>query len=230
MPTRRAASPQVPSPPVQTEHSRDEIVRVLEHEIATAKLKPGERLDERVLAARFGVSRAPVRDAIGRLASLGFIVVKPRSGSYVNSLSASEVLQLLEVMAGVEGLCAFHAAQRMGTAERNGLRELAERSRDAAENSAEEYITVNLDFHVFIYAGTQNSELERLARQLRQRISAYRNYALRLPARLSRSAADHLAISHAVAAGDAYKAQELMVAHCDIRRDEFAQFIKLIEG
>ena len=55
----------------------------LEQDIVTGTLRPGERLDEQGLAARFGVSRTPVREAIGRLASLGLILVKPRSGSYV---------------------------------------------------------------------------------------------------------------------------------------------------
>src|ERR1700677_2303394 len=111
------------SKPYETagELSRDEIVRVLEQEIMTAQLKPRERLDERALAARFGVSRAPVRDAIGRLASLGLVDVRPRSGSYVASLNVSEVIELLELMSGLEGLCAHHAAQRADATERGEL-------------------------------------------------------------------------------------------------------------
>jgi DNA-binding GntR family transcriptional regulator len=64
-----------------------------------ATIQPGERVDEQVLAERFRVSRAPVRDAIGRLATLGLIDVKPRSGSYVTRLDVAELFQLFEVMA-----------------------------------------------------------------------------------------------------------------------------------
>ena len=88
---------------------RDEIVRVLEDEIFAGGLIPGDRIEERAIAARFGVSRTPVRDAIGRLASLGLIEVKPRSGSYVAEMSLAELLQLFEVMANLEGLCARYA-------------------------------------------------------------------------------------------------------------------------
>lgn len=216
--------------PVDQELSRDEIVKALEHEIMTAKLQPGERLDERALALRFGVSRAPVRDAIGRLASLGLIDVRPRSGSYVVSLSAAEVFELFEVMSGLEGLCAYHAAQRLESYEQDELRQSAEHCVRAAETSPEDYIVANLAFHSFIYAGTKNGHLERLARQARRRVSAYRNFTLRLPGRLRASAEEHFAIAEAICSGDAFGAQRLMADHADIKRGDFANFISKLEG
>lgn len=212
------------------ELSRDEIVRALEQEILTAKLRPGERLDERALAARFGVSRAPVRDAIGRLASLGMIDVRPRSGSYVISLSAGEVFELFEVMSGLEGLCAYYAAQRLDVDQQAELRQCAEACLRAAAVTAEDYIVTNLAFHNFVYQGAKNTYLERLTRQARQRVSAYRNFTLRLPGRLKRSAEEHLEITEAICTGDCFEAQRLMAAHADIKRGDFAPFIAMIEA
>jgi DNA-binding GntR family transcriptional regulator len=212
------------------ELSRDEIVRVLEQEIMTAQLKPRERLDERVLAARFGVSRAPVRDAIGRLASLGLVDVRPRSGSYVASLNVSEVIELLELLSGLEGLCAYHAAQRADAVERDELKRLADLCDRAASASTEEYIGANNLFHEQIYMSAKNRQLAGLARQARRRIDAYRHLALRVPGRLREAAQEHIGIVDAVSTGDAPSAQRLMVSHADIQKNDFAQYISIIEA
>ncbi len=210
--------------------SRDEIMEVLEQEIMAAQLKPGERLDERVLAARFGVSRAPVRDALGRLASLGLIEVRPRSGSYVAALNVRDMMELMEVMSGIEGLCAFHAARRASEAECEHLTQLAEQCRDAASRTTEEYIQVNNRFHDYIYECMRNKQLARLARQTRKRIDPYRHLALRVPGRRQEAAMEHMSILEALRAGDGLKALTLMRDHADIQLSDFAHFISVIES
>ena len=209
--------------------SRDEIVSTLEQEILSARLKPGERLDERALSQRFGVSRAPVRDAVGRLASLGMITVRPRSGSYVASLGTNEVLELLEVMSGLEGLCAWWAAQRMAVADQAELRRLAEACVAASEQGVEAYVAANRAFHGCLYGGTKNASLERLTQQVRQRVNAYRSYTFRLPGRLRQSAREHLEIAEAISAGNAELAQKLTTAHTDIKKSDFSRFLLMLE-
>jgi DNA-binding GntR family transcriptional regulator len=206
--------------------SRDEIVKALEAEIVSGALAAGDRVDERALAARFGVSRTPVRDAIGRLASLGLVEVRPRSGSYVARTSLDELLQLFEVMANLEGLCAGYAAERMDPAEQAELRARVEVC--LGQRDPEAYALANYAFHNTIYRGAKNGYLEALTRQTRQRVASYRNYTFRLPGRLRRSAAEHVAIADAICAGDAGRARELMVQHADIKRDDFAPFIAAI--
>lgn len=209
--------------------SRDEIVRVLDQEIRSAKLRPGERLDERALSLRFGVSRAPVRDAVGRLASLGMIVVRPRSGSYVALLSTIEVLELMEVMSGLEGLCAYWAAQRLEAEEQDVLRQRAEECMRVAEQGGEGYVAANSAFHSCIYSGTKNASLERLTEQVRQRINAYRSYTFRLPGRVKQSAIEHVEIAEAIISGDPEKAQKLTIAHTDIKKADFSRFLMMLE-
>jgi DNA-binding GntR family transcriptional regulator len=206
--------------------SRDEIVRALEKEILTGALLPGDRIDERALASRFGVSRTPVRDAIGRLASLGLVKVKPRSGSFVAEIHLEELLQLFEVMAHLEGLCARYSAERMDTAEQTELRRCAEAC--LAHDTVDGYAAANLAFHNVIYRGAKNDYLEMLTRQSRQRVASYRNYTFRLPGRLKRSAEEHIEIVEAICAGDAVRAQALMVQHTDIKRSDFAPFIAMV--
>jgi len=86
--------------------------RAIEQEIVTQKLAPGARLDEAALAARFGTSRTPVREALLQLASTGLVEVRPRRGAVVAKLSLSELVEMFEVMAELEGMCGCLAAQR----------------------------------------------------------------------------------------------------------------------
>ena len=90
----------------------------LEQDIVTGALRPGERLDEQSLAARFGVSRTPIREALMQLASAGLVELQARRGAFVASLSLREVIERFEVMAALEGACGALAARRMTEAER----------------------------------------------------------------------------------------------------------------
>jgi len=69
-----------------------------------------------------------------------------------------------------------------------------------------------------------------LARQARRRIDAYRHLALRVPGRLSEAAEEHVGILDAIVAGDGPTAQRLMVSHADIQKNDFAQYISIIEA
>ena len=208
--------------------SRDAIARSLENEILTGTLMPGDRIDERAWANRFGVSRTPVREAIGRLASVGLILVKPRSGSFVVEICLAELLQIFEVMAELEGLCARYAAQRMDADEHAALRKCAEAC--LSDEAIQDYVTANLAFHNVIYRGAKNEYLESQTRQARQRVASYRNYTFRLPGRRKRSAEEHIAISDAICSGDATAAQMLMTQHTDIKRSDFAPFIAMVSN
>lgn len=209
---------------------RNEIVRVLEEEILTGVLKPGARIDERALAERFAVSRTPVRDAIGRLASTGLIEVKPRSGSYVAQLDVGELIQLFEMMADLEGLCARYCAQRMDAEEQANLKSLAEECASIADEATEDYLRANFAFHDAIYKGAKNPYLETLTGQVRRRVAGYRNHTLRLPGRMKRSSEEHFKIAEAICSGDPLRAQSLMVDHVDIKRGDYAPFIAMISA
>ena len=95
-------------------------------------------------------------------------------------------------MSGLEGMCAYWAAQRLETHEQRELRRCAEACVQAAERGVDEYVAANRAFHDCIYSGTRNANLERLAKQIRQRVNAYRGFTFRLPGRLKQSAIEHL--------------------------------------
>ena len=92
---------------------REEICQKIEEDIATGVLRPGARLDEAELAARFSISRTPVREAFIQLAAVGILDLRPRRGAVVPELSPRRLIEMIEVMAELEAMCGRLAARRM---------------------------------------------------------------------------------------------------------------------
>ena len=201
----------------------------LEREIFSGVLLPGERLDESSLARRFGVSRTPVREALLQLAAAGLIEMRPRQGAVVTAITVQELLQLFELMAEMEALCARYAARRMGPEERQAL----DRAHKACASRArrldqERYYEANRIFHEVIYAGTHNTYLEEATQALRNRLSSYRRFQLHQPGRMANSLAEHATVVTAILAGDADQAAAAMRSHVAIQGEVFADLISML--
>src|SRR4051794_37742517 len=83
--------------------TRTESLRLkLEEEILGGRMKPGQKLDEEELAARFGMSRTPVREALKAIAASGLIEIRPHQGAYIAVLSARGIIEMVELMAVLE--------------------------------------------------------------------------------------------------------------------------------
>src|SRR5436190_13925962 len=90
--------------------------RVYDHlraEILSGRLEPGAELAEVALSEQLGVSRGPLREAIGRLAAEGLVTVRPRRGAVVRSLSKEEFLELYQVREALETMAVRLAVPRL---------------------------------------------------------------------------------------------------------------------
>src|SRR3546814_14505750 len=96
----------------------------LEQAIMSGELKPGERLSETTLAKRFGISRGPLREAIGRLEGRNLVERVTNLGARVISLRADELLDLMVIRASLEGMACRLAPVRIKPAELKGLQRL----------------------------------------------------------------------------------------------------------
>lgn len=201
----------------------------LETEILSGLLLPGERLDESGLAKRFGVSRTPVREALLQLASSGLIEMRPRQGAVVATVTVQDLMQMFEVMAELEAMCARLAARRANPAERAAIAAAHETCKTAARSQdLGAYYEANRVFHETLYAGAHNAYLQDKTRSLRNRLSAYRRYQLHQPGRVARSLAEHEAVVEALMAGDAEAAENAMRTHVAIQGDVFSDLISLL--
>jgi DNA-binding GntR family transcriptional regulator len=112
---------------------RDQVLTELRRRIVDAQYLPGERLTEERLAADFGVSRNPVREALRVVEAEGFVEVQPRRGAVVATPDADTMRDMFAVRALLEPLAARLAAERATDAELASLRALLDEARRATE-------------------------------------------------------------------------------------------------
>lgn len=198
----------------------------LEKEILTGELPPATRLDEVRLAARFGVSRTPVREALVELAATGLVEIRPNHGATVTAISLKRLFEMFETMAELEAICARFAARRITTGEVAELRRIHDECRRLAKAGKHDaYYQCNADFHEAIYKATHNGFLAEQVTAIRNRLEPYRRIQLRRAGRLLESFDEHDQVVDALSRHDGADAYKVMYEHVAIQGDSFNDFI-----
>ena len=193
------------------------IYDALAEEIVAGALAPGQRLEERELAARFAVSRTPIREALLRLKERGLVEIRPRRGIVVASISIERLASLLEAQCDLEALCARRAAESMSALERKELELLHEHSASAVRAGDHAgYLQANALVHALIARGTHNDVLVSMLTDLRERLAPFRQAQSGVEDRLERSHREHDSIVRAILDGNAESAFHAMRDH-DVR-------------
>jgi DNA-binding GntR family transcriptional regulator len=129
---------------------------------------------------------------------------------------------MFEVMAEIEAMCGRFAARRISDAALDRLRAANAACQHAVEiNDIDAYYRENERFHHMIYAQSGNGFLEQEALRLHRRLKPFRRMQLRLRGRMAQSMAEHEAIMHALAGGDAAGASEALQTHVAIQGEKF---------
>ena len=177
-------------------------------------LAPGELIDEVGLAARWKISRTPLREALKVLAAEGLVELEPRRGSRVVALSDDDADALFPVMALLEGRCAVEVTLRASDTDVAELRRLHETlERHAAAQDIDAYYRANHVFHTRLQALAANRWLDRVTGDLRRFARLLRGRQLILPGRIERSIAEHRELIDAIERRDAERAGNAMHAH-----------------
>ena len=216
--------------PAKTTHTRGQTLRAaLEDAIIRGDYPPGARLEEQELATRYNVSRTPVRETLRLLASTGLVEMRARQGAVVASLPIPKLIEMFQVMAEMEGLCARLAGRRCPPAR---LRQIEDASHACAEavgaNDPEAFYAADQVFHERIYAASSNQFLDETVRALRNRISPYRRYVTYQPGRMLESVREHEAVLDAIRQGNGEEAHRLMRDHVNLLGDRFADFVSCL--
>jgi DNA-binding GntR family transcriptional regulator len=202
--------------------------RVYDHlraAILSGRLEPGAELAEVPLSEELGVSRGPIREAIGRLASEGLVTVRPRRGAVVSPLSKEEFLELYQVREALERMAVKLAVRRLQPEDFAALQGLIDDMTTHAERGqVDEFFEANAAFHARLVDASGNAKLGELYRQLLDQIGRYRTRSLRLRGNLQRSIAEHAAILRAAKRGDAERAAHLMSEHIRVPQRGLGDF------
>ena len=171
------------------------------------------RLDERKLGEDLGVSRTPIREALGFLEQEGLVRSVPRRGVFVVRKSRTEIIEMIIVWAALESMAARLAATRASTADIARLRALfAGHERDPAAH-LHEYSQANMEFHKAIIGLGGVALMSELTDTIFIHMRAVRAVTMTQDDRARRGMADHLAIIDALAARDADLAGRLVREH-----------------
>ena len=195
---------------------RDVVFNTLRRAILKGELKPGERLMEIALADKLGVSRTPIREAIRKLELEGLVVMAPRKGAKVASITERDLNDVLEVRKGMEVLAISLACKRITGEELEKL-ESIERSFQSLIESGNltELAEMDVKFHDTIYQATNNQRLVQLLNNLREQMYRYRMEYLKDIAVRRTLAEEHKAICEALRGRDESKAQNYVSVHID---------------
>lgn len=205
-----------------TRRAADIVREGLEQLILTGELTDGARLDEVRLAARFDVSRTPLREALQALSASGLVQLIPNRGAFVRNPGIQEMVEMFEVMAELEGMCGRLAARRVHADTLDDLdRAAAECERALDHGDSDEYYRRNERFHQLLYAASGNGFLAGEAARLQKRLQPYRRMQLRVRGRMPQSMAEHREILDAIRAGDPARAEAALRAHVSVQGEKF---------
>jgi DNA-binding GntR family transcriptional regulator len=194
----------------------DTIADRLRADILSGVYGPGDRLVERRLADRFGVSHIPLREALARLVEEGLVVRPPRRGARVASLSPRMLEEVSSLRVVLEQFAMRRLRGRFTPAVRAELQGIVDNMILAAERHNLALVhELDQQFHEYLWRLTGHALLMEVAGQLRSRVSHfYRAAAAPLgPDGLRRHAETHQELLDVIASGDVRAAEKAMEQH-----------------
>jgi DNA-binding GntR family transcriptional regulator len=193
-----------------------ELADLLRAAIVNGELVPNQRLVEADLAAEYGASRGNVRVALSELSVEGLVERVQNRGARVRAVSVDEAVEITEVRAALEGLCARKAAERITDEQAAELQQLAERMKDAVERGdRESYSEGNQTLHARLIEISAQRTAAATIQRLRGQAVRFQFRLARQPGRPAVSLPQHLAIIDAVCAHDPDAAAEAMRVHLE---------------
>ncbi|MER8014187.1 GntR family transcriptional regulator [Streptomyces griseoluteus] len=189
---------------------RERVLAALRQDIISGRLGPGDRLVERELADRYGVSRVPVREAIRALVGEGFVLFESARRTVVRRLTPDDVRELFELREALEVYAAGLAASRATPGALEDLRALLAEAATATEAGEAEAITdVNTRFHDRILAMAGNGLLVSVLEPVDGRL----RWLTRRNAEWPQLLTEHHGLYAAIASGDPDRARAHALAH-----------------
>jgi DNA-binding GntR family transcriptional regulator len=178
------------------------------------ELTPGQRLVETELASRFETSRGAVREALALLSNERLVERQRNRGARVRPVSLDEAIEITEVRAVLEGLCAAKAAAAATKQDLRGLRVIGRTMTDAVKNGdIMTYSATSQQVHTRVREISGQVTAAGILDRLRYQSVRYQFHVALLPGRPAQGLKEHLAIIDAVTSGDPDVAERTMRKH-----------------
>jgi len=180
---------------IQRERAVDAVYQALRQAIVSSLMKPGERLNVDELAQKLGVSLTPVRSAIQQLSNEGLVEIRPRSGTFVASLSPQDVEETFEIRCALECLAGEKAAANISPQALKRLHELLRALRKPVRNEEERkaHERDNSELHRAVVEASGNRRLLEMYEALNAHIKIARIHSAEAnwPVRMQQEESEH---------------------------------------
>ena len=206
--------------------SVDDVFDHLREQIATLKLKPGDRISEAEIAARFGISRQPVRDAFNRLANQGLLLIRPQRATEVMRFSMRSIEKARFIRAAIEKEVLQRAAKYCNAAGADLLRQaLLEQEAVIVKEDFEAFGPLDYEFHKLLCEVARADYAFEVILEEKAKVDRLCMLGHKKEQRLPDLVEDHRAIAEAVISNDANAAVKIGMIHLS-RLDETIERIK----
>lgn len=206
---------------------RDVVFQTLREAILRGDLKPGERLMELQLAAKLGVSRTPIREAIRMLQQEGLAVTIPRRGAEVAGMTEKDMEDVLQIREALEVLAVQLATEKITAEAIEELEEKVAAFEAALETKDVKRIAqTDIDFHDKIYEAAGNPKLVTMLNNLREQIYRYRVEYLKDVQIYPRLMEEHREILEALKCKDKSHVMKMIKQHVDNQAEAVKDIIR----
>lgn len=213
-PTRRKpATAETPSPaPARERALYEQMAEAVRAKIVSHRLAPGSWIDEKALAAEYGISRTPLREALKVLAAEGLVTMKLRRGAYVTEVSARDLAEVFHLLALLESDAAGVVAEQASPEQLAEL-EAIHAELEACLSDRDRFFAANERFHLRLLELADNRWRLQLVADLRKVMKLNRHHSLFKAGRLEASLDEHRQIMQALRSGNGTRASKLMREH-----------------
>jgi DNA-binding GntR family transcriptional regulator len=190
----------------------DHAYAAMRESIIAGRFRMGEHLVETELSAELQMSRAPIREALQRLASEGLVVERAHQGSFVAEFTADDVRDIYNVRVGLE-ITALRLFLARGAPTAPLRHEISEMERAAAKGKLAQVATAEFRFHRHIASESQNAFVERWFTDLEGPLMLVMAMDDALFEKIDEVAAEHVPVLEAIESGDEARAVRVFHEH-----------------
>ena len=196
------------------------IVPQLREDILSGSLAAGQPLRQDELAAKFNVSKVPLREALRQLEADGLVEFRPRRGAFVVELTADDFAEMFDIRVALECRALELAVPNLVEADLRFAREIL--NDYAARENYEEWSDLNLRFHLALYEPCNRYQLIRMIRQLHEKTGLFRRLRITMVSGLERPHREHEELLNVCAKGDVGGAVTILRGHIETSQKEVA--------
>lgn len=187
--------------------------------------KAGDRLIERELAAKLNISRTPIREALFRLESQGYVKTVPRKGVVVSNISKEQVIEVFTILSSLEVLAVKLAAQRMDKKTQQVLDLKVQELMEIQEKNEDNFNLEHIQMNHLINKASKSPKLFEILSGLIDYIHMSANMGYETPGRRKESLKEHINIMTALRNQEAEMAEYLMKIHIENSKKAYINYM-----